>query len=218
MDEALTAHAGGAAAHIRMLSNTNALTEFLPEMLGKFLAANPLITVDLQERLSDEVVGLIAQGAAELGIIAATADTMALESYPFRIDRFVLVVPRGHALAGRPSVAFADMLGLDQVGLDQASALQRFLSERAARIGGRIRLRVRLRSFDAVCRMVEAGVGVGIVPETTARNAARSLAIDAVPISDSWAVRELRLCVRALAELPAHTRRLVSHLLAPEEG
>ncbi len=208
-------HAGGASGHIRMLSNTNALTEFLPDALGRFLAAHPRVTVDLQERLSDEIVGLVAEGVAELGIVAATADLGALETFPFAIDRFVLVVPKGHVLASRESIGFADMLDLDQVGLDQASALQRFLAERAARIGGRLRLRVRLRSFDAVCRMVEAGVGVGIVPETMARAAARTLAIAAVPIADEWAVRELRLCVRSMVELPPHTRQLVDFLLSP---
>ena len=198
-----------------MLSNTNALTEFLPDALGRFLAAHPRVTVDLQERLSDEIVGWVAQGVAELGIVAATADLGALETFPFAIDRFVLVVPKGHLLAGRASIGFADMLDLDQVGLDQASALQRFLAKRAARIGGRLRLRVRLRSFDAVCRMVEAGVGVGIDPETMARAAARTLAIAAVPIADEWAVRELRLCVRSMVELPPHTRQLVDFLLSP---
>jgi DNA-binding transcriptional LysR family regulator len=214
MQEAMGTYAGGRAGHIRMLSNTNALTEFLPEALGRFLAEHPQVTVDLQERLSDEIVGLVAEGVAELGIIAATADTGGLETYPFGIDRFVLVVPRGHPLASRERIDFAELLDLDFVGLDQASALQRFLAERAARIGGRLRLRIRLRSFDAVCRMVEASVGVGIVPESTARAAARTLAIEAVPLADEWAVRELRLCVRSLAALPPHTRLLVDHLRA----
>jgi DNA-binding transcriptional LysR family regulator len=64
--------------------------------------------------------------------------------------------------------------------------------------------------------MVEAGVGVGIVPETTARIAAKTLAIEAVPLADEWAVRALRLCVRTLAALPPHTRQLVDHLLLPQ--
>ena len=88
------------------------------------------------------------------------------------------------------------MLEHDFVGLDRASALQRFLADKAARIGRPIRLRVQLRSFDAVCRMVEAGVGLGIVPETTARRAARTMAIAAVELEDPWAVRDLTLCVR----------------------
>ena len=213
MREELEAYAGGGSAgHIRVLSNTNALTEFLPEALGRFLAAHPQITVDLQEQLSDEIVGLVAEGVAELGIVAATADTGGLETYPFRSDRFVLVVPRGHTLAERGEIAFADVLDHDLVGLDQASALQRFLAARAAKIGRRPRLRVRLRSFDGVCRMVEAGVGVGIVPETTARVSSRTLVIEAVPLADDWAVRELRLCVRDLAALTKHARRLVDHL------
>lgn len=213
MREDLDAYAsGGAAGHVRVLSNTNALTEFLPEALGRFLAAHPQVTVDLQERLSDEIVGLVAEGVAELGIVAATADTGGLETYPFRTDRFVLVVPRGHPLAGRDMIAFADVLDHDLVGLDQASALQRFLAVRAAKIGRRPKLRVRLRSFDGVCRMVEAGVGVGIVPETTARVSGRALAIEAVPLADEWAVRELHICVRDIATLTAHARRLVDHL------
>lgn len=213
MHEELAAHAGGGdAGHVRMLSNTNALTEHLPDALGRFLAAYPRVTVDLQERLSDEIVGLVAEGAAELGIVAATADRGGLQSYPFRTDRFVLVVPEGHALARRERIAFAEVLDLDLVGLDEASALQRFLAARAARLGRRPRLRVRLRSFDAVCRMVEAGVGVGVVPETTARAAGRALAIRAVPLADGWAVRELRLCVRDLSTLPPLARRLAGHL------
>jgi molybdate transport repressor ModE-like protein len=213
MQAELASHAGpGGAGHVRMLSNTNALTEHLPEALGRFLAAHPQVTVDLQERLSDEIIGLVAEGVAEIGIVAATADAGGLETHPFGRDRFVLVVPAGHALAGLASIDFAAVLAHDLVGLDAASALQRFLAGRAARIGGRIRLRVRLRSFDAVCRMVEAGVGVGIVPETTARAARRALAIEAIPLADAWAVRELRIVVRDLAALAPHARRLVEHL------
>lgn len=213
MGEEMAAFAGGGAAgHVRVLSNTNALTEHLPEALGRFLAAHPQVTVDLQERLSDEIAGLVAEGVAEVGIIAATAEAGGLESYPFRTDRFVVVLPRGHALSGRRRIAFADVLDHDLVGLDAASALQRFLAVRAARIGRRPRLRVRLRSFDAVCRMVEAGVGVGVVPETTARAAEGTLAIRAVPLADEWAVRELRIVVRDPAALTPHARRLVDHL------
>ena len=218
MHEALSAHAGGALGHIRMLSNTNALTAFLPDVLGRFLSAHPGITIDLREALSDEIAALVAEGAAELGIVAATADTSALETYPFRTDRFVLVVPLAHELAGRETIGFSELLDRDFVGLDQASALQRFVAERAARLGARLKLRVRLRSFDAVCRMVEAGVGVGIVPESTADAAAGTLAIRSIPLADDWAVRELVLCVRSLADLPPHTRDLVDALRRPGEA
>ena len=210
--EDLSAYAGGLAGQIRVLSNTNALTEFLPEALSSFLATHPNVSVDLEERLSDEIVGMIAEGVADLGIVAATVDTSALETYPYRTDRFVLVVAREHSLAKRAKIPFAQVLDHDFVGLDRASALQRFLADKAARIGQPLRLRVQLRSFDAVCRLVECNVGIGIVPESTARRVARTMAIVVVPLTDPWAVRELTICIRSLRELPPYARQLVEHL------
>jgi DNA-binding transcriptional LysR family regulator len=212
--EDLGSYAGGLAGQIRVLSNTNALTEFLPEALSSFLSAHPHISVDIEERLSDEIVGLIAEGVADLGIVAGTVDAGALETYPFRKDRFVLVVARDHPLAKRARIGFAQVLDRDFVGLDRASALQRFLADKAARIGRPLRLRVQLRSFDAVCRLVERNVGVGIVPETTARRAARAMQIVAVALTDPWAVRDLTICVRGMDELPPFARLLVEHLRA----
>jgi DNA-binding transcriptional LysR family regulator len=208
--EDLGAYSGGLAGQIRVLSNTNALTEFLPEALSSFLAAHPNVSVDLEERLSDEIVGLIAEGVGDLGIVAATVDASALETYPYRKDRFVLVVARNHPFATRAKISFAEVLGHDFVGLDRASALQRFLAEKAARIGQPLRLRVQLRSFDAVCRLVECNVGIGIVPQTTARRMASSIV--AVALTDPWAVRELTICIRKLKELPPYARQLVEHL------
>jgi DNA-binding transcriptional LysR family regulator len=212
--EDLGAYAGGLAGQIRVLSNTNALTEFLPEALSSFLAAHPQVSVDLEERLSDEIVGLIAEGVADLGIVAGTVDAASLETFPFRKDRFVLVVGRDHPLAKQTKTAFAQVLDYDFVGLDRSSALQRFLADKAARVGQPLRLRIQLRSFDAVCRMVECNVGIGIVPETTARRVSRSMAIAVVALTDTWALRDLTICVRRLRDLPPYARRLVEHLRA----
>src|SRR5205814_6008868 len=111
--EDLGAYAGGLAGQIRVLSNTNALTEFLPEALSSFLAAHPQVSVDIEERLSDEIVGLIAEGVADLGIVAGTVDASALETFPFRKDRFVLVVASNHPLAARSEISFAEVLDQD---------------------------------------------------------------------------------------------------------
>ncbi len=210
--EDLSPFAGASAGQIRVISNTNALAEFLPEALSAFLSAHPQVSVELEERLSDEIVGLIAEGVADIGIVAATVDTGALKTFPFRKDRFVLAVARGHPLAKQTEVAFADVLDQNFVGLDRASAIQRFLADKAARAGKPLRLRIQLRSFDAVCRMVESNVGVGVVPETTARRAAKTLGIAAVALKDSWALRELTICVRDLEELPNYARQLVDYL------
>ena len=209
-------YAEGIRGQIRLLSNTNALTEFLPEPLSAFLAAHPQISIDLEERLSDEIVAAIADGAADIGIVAGTVETAGLEILPFRTDRFVLVVARHHPLASAERRAFAEVLDCDFVGLDRTSALQRFLSEKAERIGRRLKLRVQLRGFDAVCRLVECNVGIGVVPATTAERHAKTMAIHRIELTDEWALRKLTICVRRREDLPLYAQALVRHLASTE--
>ncbi len=211
--EDLGAYAGGLSGEVKVLANT-ALTEFLPEALSQFLAAHPQVSVDLEERLSDEIVGLIAEGVGDIGIVAGTVDVGALATFPFRSDRFVVATAASHPWAGRRSVTFAEVLDCDFVGLDRASSLQRFLAAKAVREGRPLRLRVQLRSFDAVCRLVECGVGVGIVPQTTAGRAARTMALNIVELADDWALRELKIVVRAMDDLRPYARELVESLRA----
>jgi len=207
-------YADGLKGHIRLLSNTNALTEFLPEPLSNFLSSHPHVNIDLEERLSDEIVAAVCDGKADIGIVAGTEDISGLEEYPFRVDRFVLVTAPKHPLAGTTKIAFAELLEFDFVGLDRTSSLQRFLSDKADRIGRRLKLRVQLRSFDAICRLVECNVGIGIVPETTADRAARTLSLHRIQLTDDWALRNLTICVRRLADLPAYAQELVRDLTA----
>lgn len=214
LQDDLGAYAGGASGEVRLLANTNALTEFLPEALSLFLAEHPNVSVDLEERLSDEIVGLIAEGAADIGIVAGTVDVGALATYPFRSDRFVVVTAADHPLAQRKSVHFAQVLDYDFVGLDRAASLQRFLAAKATREGRPLRLRVQLRSFDAVCRMVECGVGVGVVPATTAARAARTMRLGVTDLTDDWAIRDLTIVVRAEGELRPYAKALVESLRA----
>jgi DNA-binding transcriptional LysR family regulator len=209
-------YAEGIRGQVRLLSNTNALTEFLPEPLSAFLAAHPQINIDLEERLSDEIVAAIADGTADIGIVAGTVETAGLEILPFRTDRFVLVVAQNSPLASVERRGFAEVLDYDFVGLDRTSALQRFLSEKAERIGRRLKLRVQLRGFDAVCRLVECNVGIGVVPATTAERHAKTMAIHRIELTDEWALRKLTICVRRQDDLPLYARALVRHLASVE--
>ena len=214
MREDLSAYAGGLSGEVKLLANTNALTEFLPEALGSFLAAHPQVSVDLEERLSDEIVRLIAEGVGDVGIVAGTVDVGSLETFPFRSDRFVVVTAVGHPMAARTRVSFAKVLAFDLVGLERSSSLQRFLTDKAARAGLPLKARVQLRSFDAVCRLVESGVGIGVVPQTTAARAAKTMALSVIDLADDWALRELTIVVRAAADLRPYARELVESLRA----
>lgn len=205
-------YAKGLKGHIRLLCNTSAMTEFLPEVLASFLARHPHMDIELEEKLSYEVVQALIDGVADIGIIADSTDAGPLQSFPFRQDHLVAVVAQKHPLARRRSLSFSELLGEDFVGLSGDSALQQHLSGHAARAGKRLRYRVRLRSFDGICRMVEQQVGVGVIPETAARACAVHMGIKAIPLNDLWAKRSLAICVRDLDSLPSYTQELIRTL------
>jgi molybdate transport repressor ModE-like protein len=208
-------HAKGLRGHIRLLSNTAATREFLGRPLAHFLLRYRNVDVELEERSSPEIVRAIAAGRADIGIVADAVDTTSeLETFAFAQDRLVLVTPRRHPLARRCKLAFRETLSFDFVGLPSGSALQDQLEDHAARAGQRVKLRVRLPDFDAMCRVVESGIAVAVVPRTAAERCRRTMAIAIVPLSDPWAVRDLRVCVRSVGSLPAHAQALVEQLAA----
>lgn len=208
----------GLKGHIRLLCNTAALSEFLPESLGQFMVRHPHVDIDLEERLSYDIVTAVREGLADIGIVADSADLSGLQTYPFRPDRLVVVASSRDAgkivQPGQRSVAFGKLADLDFIGLAGDSALQRYLSLQAARAGKVLRMRVRLRSFDAICRMVENGIGISIVPETSAKRCEQTMAIRRIRLSDPWSVRQLTICVRRLEELPRYTQQLIDELQA----
>lgn len=70
----------------------------------------------------------------------------------------------------------------------------------------------RLRDFDAICRMVAAGVGIAVVPEAAARRCAQSMPLTLLAIRNSWANRRLVICARSFKSLPKPAKFLVEHL------
>jgi len=202
----------GLRGHVRLLSNIGAM-EFLPAPLAAFLSVHPNIDVDLEHHGSGEIVRAIAAGRGDIGIVGETVDPAAeLENFPFAEIRLVLVTPLRHPLSRKRKIAFREALDREFVGFAAGSPMQDLLNYHAFRAGRRFKLRIRLNGSDLMCQMVEKGIGVAILPETAARRCQRSMAIQAIPLTDTWAVRQLTICVRNFRSLPVHAQRLVEFL------
>lgn len=212
MREDVSEFGRGLKGHLRIFANTTAITEFLPSTVGTFLAEHPHVSVGLEEHLSYEIVRAVAEGMADMGVVAGNVSTEGLQVFPYRRDTLVAIVPRAHRFATRRKIAFSELLTCDFVGLDEGSAIQAFLLQAAIPLGKPLKVRVQLRSFDGVCRMVEAKVGVAVIPESTARRSARMMDIRVIPLTDEWAERNLKICVRELQSLPLFAQKLIEHL------
>jgi DNA-binding transcriptional LysR family regulator len=214
MREAVSGHGAGWRGHLRILANTTAISASLPPLLGTFLAAHPEVGLDLEERLSGDIVRAVGDGRADLGVVAGDTPAAGLRFYPYRHDTLVAVVPPGHPLARRRGLAFAELLDYPFVTLGAGSAIGDFLERAATRHDRPLQVRVRLRGFDGVCRMVAANVGVAVLPGAVARLIARPLELPVIPLSDPWAERNLQLCVPAGEPPSPLLQRLIEHLVA----
>ena len=216
----LSAYAGGLKGQIRLLANTAARSEFLPPLLAEYLARHPTINIELEEKPSHEILHAVAVGMADIGIVADTVATalhaLDLQSFPFCDDRLIVVCGANHSLAksakptnGRRGFTLADIADHDFLGLAGASALQQHIAQQAAAVGKRLRYRLRLPDFEAICRMAASGAGIAIIPEAAARRHGLAMALRTFPLREPWAKRQLLLVVRRFDDLPAHARTLV---------
>ncbi len=203
----------GAKGMVRVQANASALAQYLPGDLAGFAASHPEIKVTLEEERSGAIVEAVRAGASDVGIVMEGAEADGLELYPYRTDTLVAVVPRKHPLRAR-RVAFAKLLDHDFVGLEGNTVISQILLAQASRAGKPLRLRVQVKSFDVVAKMIQAGLGIGVLPEAALDAFAKSMGLRKVGLTDAWATRAMFVCIRQYATLPAPSRLLVDHLVA----
>jgi DNA-binding transcriptional LysR family regulator len=208
----LAPYASGLHSQVTIFANTNAINCFLPNDLGNFLHAHPTLRISLEEQPSPTIVQAVASGQVDLGVVAADGRLSGLDCCPYRHDRLVLIVPATHPLAGQQPIAFAQVLDEPFVCLHAGSAIHTFMMNTAAQLGGRLDVRIQVRSFTAICRMVGAGVGIGMVPRSSVPGSDPSLSM--VEITDAWAPRDLQLCTRSQQKLSPPAAALFEHLAA----
>ena len=214
MQGELSEYADGVRGHVRVHANISAIVQFLPEDLGAFRRDHEAIKIDLEEHLSTEVLRAVHEGAADLGICHAGDGGSDLQSLPYRHDRLVLVVPAVHALAGRNAIAFADSLDYDHVGLHTNSSIYVATRQAALDAGRSIKLRIHVTGLDAMCRMIENGLGIGVMPGHAFELMQGGIGhrLVSIELTDTWARREIRLVARDFSTLPVAARALVAHL------
>ena len=209
----LTEYATGGKGHVRMQASASAISQFLPADLASFSAMVPQVVIALEERFSGEIVQALREGATDVGVIMAGTQVDGLECFPYKADQLVAVVPKNHPLRNR-ALFFSSLLDYDFITLDGATATTRTLIDQAAVARKPLRARIQVHSFAALCKLVESGLGVAVMPEVAARSFVAAMDLRAIKLNDEWARhRRMYVCVRDYAGLPAISRKLVDHLV-----
>lgn len=182
---------GKVAGTVRLFANASAIVGFLPERLKSFRAAYPHVQVILQERLSSEVLRACLDDIADIGIAIVHDLPNGVDAWRFADDPLIVVAPPEHPLSRQQSVRFTEALQYPLVCVQPGGALDRMIRNRASSIGAAMEVSVEVNSFDGVCRMVEAGLGIAIVPTSAATAYAGTDRFVRKTLSESWVGREL---------------------------
>jgi len=208
----LADYAQGAIGRVRLYANSSAMSQDLPLQLTDWTESHPKIKLDIREERSREILVAVREGAADVGIVTTLASTDSLRFEPYCRDRLCLVVPHDHPFKMQHA-RFEELLGYDFVGLEDNAAITGLVAEAAGALGMPLRLRVQVRSFEAVCRLIAARQGVGVLPSGAVQIFRKEMALRFIEIEDRWADREMHLCMRQDEATPA-TLALFDYLLA----
>ena len=202
----------GIKGHLRIAANAGAITECLPPDLAAFSQAHPGIRISLEDLTSAEVQAAVAEGRADVGIFVPPQHDGRLSSRHYRDGELAVLVPRDHVLARRTGVPFDALLDFDIVGLHLGAAVHEQMRERAQALGRTLNVRLQVRGFDAIAQLVEAGLGVAVLPAGVAQRFARIFAVQPLVLQEDWAKRPYLLAVRTQDVLPAVVQRFVESL------
>ena len=210
----MQSYVAGGRGQVRVFASVSAMSESLADDVAAFLRqpAHRAIRVDLEERVSPEIVRGVREGLVSLGVCWDATDHSGLEARPYRRDTLCVVVPQQHALAGRRKLRFVDTLDYEHVSLPVNSAVQLMLQRQAAQAGRTVNHRIVVTNFEAALRVVHAGLAISLVPREVAEPVAAAMGLRLIPLAEPWAQRRFILCHRDAQSLTPAARLLVEHL------
>lgn len=213
----LAEFATGARGQIRIWANHGAISQRFPDDLAGFMNANPGIRVELEERDSPEIIKAVVENRADIGVFPESVDPTGLQTFFYRRENLVIVVPEDHPLANQRETSFAHSLDYELVGLLRGTPLAARIEYESQSLHRTPRLRIQVRSVEAMCRMIAAGLGIGVLPLEAAEQYLELMHLRAVAITDDWASRNAVVGVRDVDLLPTSVGQLLEWFLSAEK-
>ena len=207
----------GGRSHVRIWVSPAAISERIPEELSSFIQDHQDITVELEERDSSEIIKAVRENRADVGIFVDAMNSNGLETRVYCEEQLVVIVPAGHSLARARSTTLAEALKYDFVGLRSGTPLAARVDYESSRLGMTPNFKIQVRGVETMCRMIAAGLGIGILPEAGARRYLDHMGLRSITIDEAWAKRRLFLGYRDEATL-RHAARMLVRYLGREPG
>lgn len=213
LDAIMDDFGAGLRGSLRLACTGSALTGRLPELLARFAEKYPGIDIAISEMGAAKALLALDEGRADIAIVSDNYDFSRFEIRPFEDERVWVLAPPDHPLASqiepRKALPFEAVLPYAIVGIHQTGSLDRLLSEAADKAGKPLIEALRVESFPALVRMVEAGFGIGFLRSTSLHLLAGTDLVCA-PVAEPWAMRQLLVARRKSSPLSAAMKSFIA--------
>ena len=171
LDQALqdvSGMASGRRGKVRVASSPTLSAHLMPACIAACARREPDIELVLLDRVQQDVLDSVRGGEVDFGVVIEPSSADDLQAETILVDPFVLVVPADHALAGRQEVRWAELAERPLVLLDHSSGSRRLIDDALRAHGVVPRVAQQLGHPTTVFRMIEAGIGIGVMPALAA--------------------------------------------------
>ncbi|HEU4538254.1 MAG TPA: LysR substrate-binding domain-containing protein [Polyangiaceae bacterium] len=185
----------------------------LPPVIASFHRRYPAVRLTVREAFSSVLEGLVANGELDLAVVHYPPHRAELAARRLWSEDYLLAVPPRHRLAGtRRRVALEEILGEPLVVIPGTNVMHAVASLAAAQ-GRAPVIALETDNLDSVRRMVDAGLGLALVPRLMASDR-RGWRAHLVALQEPSVRREIGLVHRGAGYLTAAARALGDAVVA----
>jgi LysR family hydrogen peroxide-inducible transcriptional activator len=184
---------------------------FLPQHLTRFSRKYPQVRLTVVEEITPALLDLLRASKVDLAVLALPIRGHEFETFPLLTERLFAALPRGHKLATRRALSLKDLRSQPFLLLRDGHCFR----DTAVAACDRARLHPQIifesGQFSSLLSMVDAGMGVSIVPEMAVDKKSRCRF---VRIDDPAAARTIGAVVLRGRSLSRAHHAFLSHLRA----
>lgn len=158
-------HASRRKGRVSIAALPSTAAAWLPHVLSKFHAESPGIELTVHDVRADACIALVRAGMVDFAIAAHPAEGEDMETHRLSEDRFCLVCNDSHVLATKTAPSAKDLASHDFIHLKHDSSVRQHLERALDPL--KMKTVMQLEHMATVAGMVQAGLGITVVPELT---------------------------------------------------
>jgi DNA-binding transcriptional LysR family regulator len=174
----------GVAGRLTVGASNTLATYVLPPLLRRFRESHPRVEIAVHTGASAQVLEMVRRNEADIGLVTAEVSDAAFLVTTLADFETCVVVPPAHPLAARASVGAAELAGYPLILMEAGTNLRTYVDRLLSTAGVAEQVALELDNVEAIKRMVEAELGLSLLPQVAVQREVEAGRLVALPLRD----------------------------------